>query len=525
MNFWVYYILDFFSHVLYIFIPIILPICLISIIFGHRLTRKSDHLSDVQPKPSNRWRIIVSLTASLCCLSLGMLLYCAWFQGDDWEFHDCLPLRTDILRAGWRYLHWVSRGGEIFLTIVQLSFNRWQAWILVPLITAAAPFAFYALLKPKEASIYSATGFRFYVFMFCLCLLGVYLPSWRNYWCFAAACNYLFPTVLTVWFLSYFRSDMNDARNGKALCILLFLAGCLSGWGTECMTAILLPLLTIRVAYNIIRKKRDLPLCSYYGYAGFLCGAFLLFASPALSTRSQLTAESLHGKLSGMNETTMDCFLNHLDDSAMESLRGGADIIYLKSFPLLKHYHFVPYISKLFLCCCCIAGITWIVLSLITLTEGRNGIRKVLYSTIFTIIAFFMAWSYLYACIPTHMSFLPPCFIVVAAAGYLFLRTRYNFCRTLVTTTLVGIAMYIFVPAGIEAWEYKHYEKARMTEIRRQISEGNKDIRLPKPYPVKPKDPLGLISKSDLKSDSKKYPNSSACKPFGVDSITQDSDE
>ena len=419
-----------------------------------------------------------------------------------------------------RYLSSVSRGGEFYGTILGLSFNRWENWLLTSLVAAAAPFAFFALVKGTK-SIYNLKGLMFYVSIFCLCLLGVNISVWRNYWCYAAAVNYLFPTVVTIWFLSYFRTGIVDSNTNKCSCCSLFVLGFMSGWGTECMTVTILPFLTIWVLYNLFSKVNLLPLYSYWGYVGFLLGAFLLFASPALATRGASEAESIGSVLQSMSPEQMKAFVKGLDDSSIMLLRGKSGIITLKDIPLPDHLYFIPFLTKRFLSCCAVTMFFYFVVYVWYVFQERKEKIKTHVPLVFLFASFVCAYTYLVQCIPNNMSFLPPCFILIAGLAYMLQRIKNLYILAIITITLFGVACFVFIPAGIEGWAYKKHELARHAQIIKLRESGVRDIVLERPFPVEPKDPISLIKFTDIKANANQYPNGGVARFYKVRSIIQ----
>lgn len=502
--------------------PIVLVPAIFVLSFAYKRSRGVFSSNEEQCHSSGKWRLIILLIAFAFFTCLSLLLSTAWVKGDDWIFLSFNESRflERLTIATRRYLSWVSRGGEFYGTIIGLSFSRWENWLLASLVAAAAPFAFFSLVKEK-GNIFSLKGLMFYVSIFCLCLLGVNIPVWRNYWCYAAAVNYLFPTVLAIWFLSYFRTGIVERNTNKFSCCGLFLMGVLSGWGTECMTVTILPILTMWVLYNLFSKNNFLPLCSYWGYVGFLVGAFLLFASPALSTRGSLEAESIGTMLKNLSPEQMKSFLQNIDDTTIMSLRGSSGIITLKDIPLLDHVHFVPFLTKRFLSCCAVSMIFYVIVYVCYIFQEKKYKLRILVPAVFLFVSFVCAYSYLVQCIPTVMSFLPPCFILIAGLAYMIQRIKSVSIVALIAIMLFGTACFIFIPAGIEGWAYKKYELARHNQIIKLRENGVRDIVLERPYPVEPKDPISLIKYTDLKANANQYPNGGVAGYYKVKSIIQ----
>ena len=133
------------------------------------------------------------------------------------------------------------------------------------------------------------------------------------------------------------------------------------------------------------------------------------------------------------------------------------------------------------------------------------------------------ACSYLGGCVPSHMSFLPQSFMVVVACALMFLKLRGKFAPVLLggmTLIIVGMGLSRMVPAGLEAWQYKKYERERFAAIAEQKAAGCEILELPNPsWEVSPVDSLGLIRAMDFGSKISDYPNGPACYYFKVKGI------
>lgn len=187
---------------------VLLLVSLLILLWGCQKGRNQHHVPVVgEPLVFSKCLVMLVALMVLCYTSLAVLLSFSWIQGDEWYFLDWgkLSFQERLLSAWKHYLTWVSRLGEFLVILLGFSESRWQSWLITPLFAAVAPLALHALVKRRGDTIISNKGCWFYVGTFFLCLLGVYLPWWRNYWCVAASFNYLYPTVLTLYFLSWFR--------------------------------------------------------------------------------------------------------------------------------------------------------------------------------------------------------------------------------------------------------------------------------------------------------------------------------
>lgn len=499
--------------------PVLLQVSVLVLIVAHLRTRQRVYAPITVGLQKKHLTLFWMCLA--CYLFLLVVLSSASVQGDDWPFLDFgkHSIRERFFISLRRYLDWVSRIGEIAATMGGFTLSRWQSWVVTPLFAVAAPLALFALVKVKGESIFSSKGKMFFLFAFMLCLLGVNLSSWRNYWCYAAAYNYLFPTVICIYFLSFFRID-GDVKQGNIWkAVGLFVMGLVSGWGTECMTALLLPSLGIWVAYNLFSKKNRLPFASYCGFVGFLWGAAALFGSPALYSRNVMVSQSRAIDVASMSSEQINHFVSSLTWDKVELLKGSSGIITLSDIPLWLHIHFLPYILERFLQCCAVGAVVWLILFIAcAVGKGANRRCESLTALIMALAALACAASYIVKCIPTPMSFLPPCFILIAGCSYLYLRAAMNVQKTLmVVMSLTGIALLL--PATVQAWQYRAQQLERNDYIAIQIQEGKKEIAVETIDVDKWWPTLGLFKYNDIKTNPKGYPNGCIASYYNIDCI------
>lgn len=498
-------------------------VSLLILLWEYRKGRNQHHVPRLgEPLVFSKILLILVALMALCYIALAVLLSFSWIQGDEWLFLYGGSNFQGRLWVAWNhYMRGVSRLGEFLLILLSFSESQWQRWLITPLFAAMAPLALHSLVKRRGDTIISSKGCWFYVGTFFLCLLGVYLPWWRNYWCVAASFNYLYPTVLTLYFLSWFRTD-RQGYFGWLRCVCLFGLGVVCGWGTECMTATVLPILTVWVLYNLFSQKSLLPTCSYWGYVGFLWGAMALFGSPALAYRALHESTSNAARIGEMTAEQLQTFLQNLDWGAVNSLVGGGGIIALCEIPLLEHYYFLPFIGARFLECCVAPACLWAVLMLV-FACSRKGEKRLdlLVGTLFAGVSGLCALSYLVQCIPTRMSFLPACFLLIAGCCYLWLRLPSLRGIKVVSLLLVAAGGYVFIPAGIQAGSLKKYDTMRREEIVRQKAAGEQDVILPPLDLGSTSASLGLVAPNDIKENPKSYPNDQIARYYGVRSVSQ----
>ena len=501
--------------------PILLVLTVLILVIAHKRTRQRGFVLPPTTEAVQGKRLALIWICLACYLFLMAVLSSTSVQGDDWLFLDTgqHPLYDRFFIALRRYLQMNARIGEMVCVISGFTLSRWQCWVITPLFAVAAPFALYALVKVKGESIFSSKGKMFFLFGFMLCLLGVYLPFWRNYWCFAAAHNYLFPTVLIIYFLSFFRSD-GDVRQGNVWKAAgLFALGLVCGWGTECTSALLLPLLGIWVAYNLFSGKNCLPFASYCGFIGFMWGTAVLFGAPGLYSRDAWDSQTKNIDIASMSSEQIHSFVSNLTWDKVELLKGSSGIISLSDIPLWLHTYFLPFILERFLQCCAVGAGVWLILFIVKAAgKGANRRRELLTALLMALAAIACAVSYIPKCIPTAMSFLPPCFILIAGCSYLYLRAPMKARKTLAATlSLAGIVLLL--PAAVQAWQYKVQQLERNDYIARQIQEGKKEIAVETINVDTWWPTLGLFKHNDIKTDPEAYPNIFAASYYNIDAI------
>lgn len=468
--------------------------------------------------------IYLSALIVICYLSLAFILKQSWLQNDEWVFLEKgnLPLYAAVKAAVWRYLTWVSRVGEIGAGVIGLSASRWQEWAITPLFASLAPIALFSLVRRKDDSLFSERGRLFYLTAFVLFLLSVYLPHWRNYWCFAAAWNYLYPSVCLMYFLSFFRKEIYHHRS-TASYIAVVLLGLVAGWGTECTTCVIFPILTAIVIYNLIARKPWLSFHAYLGYCGYMWGTAALFCSPALYLRSRMVSETTGLVINDLSAAEYGDFIRHLDWNAVELLKGASGIISLKSIPLIDRIYFLPFIAERFLSCCFLAMLFGLVFStcFLLVAPKSSAARTLLSASAIVVLALAMGFSYSIQCIPTPMSFLPAGFALVAACMFIYTRLSHRPTMYVCCALSFLLGLIIFIPAGIQAAQYKDADSQRFCEIAAAKQDGMGHLVLSTPSIELWWPSLGLIAPNDIKDEATAYPNSACARCYGLSSVKQ----
>lgn len=487
---------------------------------------------EMSKEMSNRQSVWLVCSVVFVYSVLAWLLSLAWLKGDDFFFVcDEMFCSSKIYGAIHCYLNHVSRFGEILGRLCGLAANRWQHWIITPLMLVLAPFVIRRIFCKNE-EVAPSRVLIFFWFAAFLMLQSVYMGhgSWRNFWCYAAAVNYFWSTVITFIFLMLISPVQwpwlqAGGMRCVGLCLLCFGVGCCSGWGTESMSVILIPLITLYLLICLVKKIR-IPRPVWAGYLGLLWGGFLLLCSPALGRRSANEAVTRALDVSSMTSEQITDFVQHLTPEKVSMLMGSSGVVNLTGIPIIQHLYFLPMLSEKYWGCCWFPSVVLLVLSALYVVVRPVGWARML-GVVWGMyaISWCCACSYLAGAIPGEMSFLPACFIVVLACSLMFLKLQgrgSNRALTILTLLIVGVGVYRFVPAGVEACQYKKYEDSRFAEIARQKAAGCTEIVLPPfAWEKAPIDTLGLIRSMDMGPNPQAYPNSLVRHYFGVDAISQ----
>lgn len=480
--------------------------------------------------PSNAsiiYKIIIFFECAMLYALLALILSTAWLKGDDYIFLQCTDytLKEKFFFILGRYSCWNSRLGDIIASLLALSENRWQHIFITPFFIIALPFVIFNFLTPSKASIFSLKGFIFILFTVFIILVSVSLTPWRNIWCYAAAVNYLWPMAIVTLLLTYYKknSPSTNKLKSKYLIILVFLLGLYSTWSLECITVLLLPALSIWIIWKYRRGIHITAHC-WAGFMGAIWGAFFLFSSPGLARRSAKEVADRAFDPSVLSFDQMWEFVTTQTPENLTLLQAGTVRYILDGIPLPLHIFYIPELLKHFIPCCAAALICWVVFCLCALTKKPLFPKKhIRISCIFVCLAFLSAFAYLYACIPTDMSYLPSSYLIVLACSLLFLNIQGQFgkiSRIVSTVVLMIYASVQLFPSVGEAWRYKKYEKIRLAELHSQIDRGEQDVVIYQPYTIPPKDELGLIHNMDLQQEANIYPNFIAARAYKINSIT-----
>ena len=464
----------------------------------------------------------ISTSAVLAYALLATLLYQVWLAGDSWwlQMMNEACLSQKLNESIVRYTRWCSRIGEQIGVWFSLSHSRWEFYILTPLFVTVFPFAVYRLVG--KGSIFSTNGLASYWCCFILSLLGVAIyPRWRNYHCFFAHITYLWPTIWSIFFLSFHRKNIDySGWKGNALCSFLFVLGVMSGWSTECISICITPMVTALCLYRLYNEK--LAKSCAWGCVGLWLGFALLFSSGALSSRA---SDPVHTVLFGKEPDFISHYVHNLTQQSVDALRGGAIPVNLVDVPLLDHIYFAPYLLKSFSSACLLPSLCIICLmGIMAFSKGSHKWRQIGIALGGVVFALLMALSYLVGGIPNPYSFLPSCFFLICVAVYMLSRLK-AWQSLAICIALLAYGLPILLFSIIEGMQYKKYEVQRHETIMAQVFAGKSDIVLPAPYSLPPLDPLHIITEEDLKPAADHIHNQKAVwglrQLYGVETISQ----
>ena len=492
---------------------------------GKSVFIKSEQTASHAPNPTDVIKLM--LIGGLCYSGLALLLYCAWFKGDDYAFYHENEIAERLMICWKSYISWVSRSGEVVAHLMGISKSRWEVFLLVPLIIVFAPVFFFNLVASSSQNLFSKKGHYFYILCVSLLLLSTTMNNWRIFYCFAASMNYLFPTISAIFLMSFYNHKRWKTEEECAPAILVtrtlsaLILGIYVCWGGESLSLMVLLVLTIWFAYRMA-KRLPIPGFCWSGCIGSVIGTTLLFAAPALKARSLLTAKNRTLDIASMNSEQINEFVSNLSWERVNVLHGGSGIISLDGIPLWQHAYFLPYLLERYSRCSVYILFTLLLFALLTLFNRQKSRIDICIIAGTLMVSLFGACAYLYSCIPTAMSFAPATIFLIGAIAYIYWNVNISFSKLKLFVIIVfATALYHLVPAGIEGWQYKPYEKCRFEEIARQKAQGIQDIILQPAYPHSPQDYLGLIKRGDLKESPCTYPNGMVMKALQVKSISQ----
>lgn len=486
----------------------------------------------------SRWGIVViALSAVIFYSSFTFILSLTWLSGDDFGFGPFpghgYSLIGALKTAAGRYISWVSRPGDVIASVFRISTNRWQEIYITPFFITVLPFFAIRLYRLPLKFAATSQGILFFWFCCFLCLSagGMHEHTWRIFWCYAASCNYLWPTVTMAFFLSFYTNNNQQKQTSTIAAIFIFLCGIYCGWGLECITPFLIIFLTIWCIYRLTKGLYISQSCRI-GYFGSIIGSYLLFCSPALHIRQLRLARSrIFDPLCHTSEETTN-FITNITQEQLFFLRGnfGHEVVSLSDIPLFMHAHFIPYISKSFwnysapVWYATVAIILFCIISrFLSKKTAFPSVKLIIVSIGVYLTAIVCLYLYLLGCIPASYAFWPPTFIVCMMTGYIFLilsKKHFSF-SFIITLGVATYALWNIIPAVKEAYAYKEYNQRWISQVSQQKNMGKEDIIIDYLLPNRPNDTLKLFYLDrGLKESADETANQWAKDCFSVKSIS-----
>lgn len=491
-----------------------------------RISDKNDELHLMDRKLlSIRWLCVVVLVLMFSYISILLILKYGWLNGDEFVvlYLSSLPIAERFQIAGGSYFHWVSRAGELVCNIGGLHISRWQVYVINPLVLVSIPLVLWKTFGKPFVDIASMKGVLFILFVMSSLMAVDSVGIWKCYTNYAASANYLWPTWVTFVFLCFFNpANWNKQLSSISFCLVAFIVGLLSGWGTECISVILFPVL---LTWLIVREKKSLyiPRCVYVGLIGYVWGMMMLFLSTAHAARAAKAAAFRSIQPENMSFMEAYDWVSTLTADKLDML--GHPNVSLQGIPLVLHVYFFEPLAQLLWAES--AFYTYLLMSLVAflLFSKVENKRKILWGALLCVcLAWIMACAYLAQCIPTEMSFMPPAFFILCGCSYLFLKLleQSRIMSRIMLLILMVIAIINFVPSLLEAYRYKQYEQTQYVRIESAVRRGQTEILLPAPYDSEPINKLRLINTVHITDSENSYTNKHMAEFYGVKSIKLD---
>lgn len=124
-----------------------------------------------------------------------------------------------------------------------------------------------------------------------------FVPAWgQNFLWLTGSCNYLWTTVMILFFLVPFRKKQENPAYSIniLLSILFFIFGILAGWSVENSGAAVIFLLLAYFIVKIVRRN-NFSLFEILGAAGFLVGFIFLISAPGNAVRIESIRQAGYG--------------------------------------------------------------------------------------------------------------------------------------------------------------------------------------------------------------------------------------
>lgn len=217
------------------------------------------------------------------------IIYLSWFGGDDY-YCGMTQGQSFVTRFSWWcwcFVTHVSRIGEIIFYIFPYSLDKSQHLFITPLFICVFPFIVKRAIGNVTFSMNTWKGILFYICIAIISFMGI--GEINIITGYAACTNYIYPTIIFLFFLSYYTIYRGELKSYSTLTYILFcLMSVIAGWATEGLAvAGSLYLFGWLLYWGI--KKQQVDKLHYYGIMSFLIGACNVVFSPGPSIRGALT--------------------------------------------------------------------------------------------------------------------------------------------------------------------------------------------------------------------------------------------
>lgn len=331
--------------------------------------------------------------------------------------------------------------------------------------------------------------------------LGIHLMLWFcvpdygqvMFWMCGSA-NYLWPSLLVLIFISYYRNYANNNYKKANIVNIFFafLGGAVAGGAMENMSFGMLVIIGLYLLYYRQAKIR-LNGTIIAGSIGSLIGFLFLVLSPGNFIRSMA------------NEKVSKIFL----------------------FFVINYY---------WVMCIGILVVIWLILRLIVkniVGDDKGLFEKIYYqSVIFCVGAAAAAYCMLAAPTSPERTWFIVCVYAVVAIGILYSKINLNpypQIRKMISVAILGISCIVLVEAAdtmISSYEIYVQTEEREKDILEQKAQGNLDVRakiISHRYPLRANHDA-LYGLSDISPDSTYWINISIANYYGVKSVTGTAD-
>lgn len=435
----------------------------------------------------------------LCIVAIYWLIYyiiyLSWFGGDDY-YCGMTQGKSFITKFAWWlwcYVTHVSRIGEIIIYIFPYTLDKSQHLFITPIFICIFPFIVKRVIGNAHFFMNSWKGVIFYISISILSFLGIGTISIITG--YAACTNYIYPTIIFLFFLSFYTAYNGIVKSYSSLTYIAFcILSLVSGWATEGLAVTgCLYLFVWLIHWGI--KRNQIDKLHYLGIMFFLVGACNVVFSPGPSIRGALTP----------------------------TLTGGNVPYNLTVLPFHERFFYIPeLLQALWPCVHITLYLIGILLISSFLTKMKLG--KEFYKNLFLwlALAFISAFVYIVGAIPNSSTFVPASYLAICAFAYLYSKVL-NEKIYLAFGLFIGFTIYstwYMIPRISVAKKLKKYEIIRTNRIKEAILSHEKNIKLPPTLPFTYNPQKNGINVSLLSNDPSK--NQMAAKYFHIESICEE---